>query len=325
MIGISNMGLLDEKPLQPAASTLAVLDSKTRCVPIFFEDERKLELTSTRPSDSDLQRSDGIGRIVLDGSERRARIIDVYQKSPVRIMFPKVPDGDIQEAVLVNTGGGIAGGDRLEYEVAAVQNASIAVSSQAAEKVYGALDEPARITTRLKVSEAAKLAWLPQETILFNTARICRNTEIDASFGAEVLAVEWIVLGRSAYGEQMVSGQITDSWRVKKDGRLIWADSFRCVDETYPHLHKKALLSRCKAIGTLVYFGRDLDDRLELIRDIAPSRECCSGATLVNGVMIVRFAAEAAFDLRLALQRVLQQFRQDSGPGPFRVPKMWSC
>jgi hypothetical protein len=40
-------------------------------------------------------------------------------------------------------------------------------------------------------------------------------------------------------------------------------------------------------------------------------------------VMIVRFAAEAAFELRLALQRVLQQFRQR--PGPFRVPKMWSC
>ena len=140
-----------------------------------------------------------------------------------------------------------------------------------------------------------------------------------------MLAVEWIVLGRSAYGEQVVNGQITDSWRVKKDGRLIWADSFRCVDETYPHLHKKALLSRCRAIATLVYFGGDLNGRVELIRDLAPSLECCCGATLVNGVMIVRFAAEAAFELRLALQRVLQQFRQDQGPGPFRVPKMWSC
>ena len=140
-----------------------------------------------------------------------------------------------------------------------------------------------------------------------------------------MFAVERIVLGRSAYGEQMVNGQITDSWRVKKDGRLIWADNFRCVDETYPHLHKKALLSRCRAIATLVYFGGDLNDRVESIRGIAPSLECCCGATLVSGVMIVRFGAEAAFALRLALHRVLQQFRLDLGPGPFGVPKMWSC
>jgi len=262
---------------------------------------------------------------VLRGSERGTQIVDVFQRSPVRVMFPRVTGGAVEEAVLINTGGGVAGGDRLECSITVLDKASITVTSQAAEKVYGALDEPARITTRLKISEAAKLAWLPQETILFNTARICRNTEIDVSSGAEVLAVEWIVLGRSAYGEQMVNGQITDSWRVKKDGRLIWADSFRCVDETYPHLHKKALLSRCRAIATLVYFGGDLNDRVEVIRDIAPSLECCCGATLVSGVMIVRFAAEAAFALRVALRRVLQQFRQDRGPGPFRVPKMWSC
>jgi urease accessory protein len=274
-------------------------------------------------SDRDLQRADGAGRIVLGSSERGTRIIDLFQKSPVRVMFPRVTGGTVEEAVLINTGGGVAGGDRFECCVTALEKASIAVTSQAAEKVYGALDEPARITTKLKVSEAAKLAWLPQETILFNTARICRNTEIEVSSGAEVLAVEWIVLGRSAYGEQMVNGQITDSWRVKKDGRLIWADSFRCVDETYPHLHKKALLSRCKAIGTLVYFGRDIDDRLTLIRDTAPSMECFFAASQVNGVMIVRFATKAAFELRLALQRVLQHFRQ--GPGPFRVPKMWKC
>jgi urease accessory protein len=293
--------------------------------PIVFGGRTTITGVLDNLSDKDLQRADGAGRVVLRGSEQGTQIVDVFQRSPVRVMFPRVTGGAVEEAVLINTGGGVAGGDRLECSIKALEKASITVTSQAAEKVYGALDEPARITTKLKVSEAAKLAWLPQETILFNSARICRNTEIEVCSGAEVLAVEWIVLGRSAHGEQMVNGQITDSWRVKKDGRLIWADTFRCVDETYPDLHKKALLSRCRAIATLVYFGGDLNDRVELIRDIAPSLECHCGATLFSGVMIVRFAAEAAFELRLALQRVLQQFRQDRGPGPFRVPKMWSC
>jgi urease accessory protein len=240
-------------------------------------------------------------------------------------MFPRACGGAIEEAVLINTAGGVAGGDRLEFGVTVLPNASIAVTSQAAEKVYRALSEPARITTKLKALEAAKLAWLPQETIVFNSGRLSRETEIELSSGAELLALEWLVLGRAAHGEDMVGGQITDSWRVKKDGRLIWADSFRLTDEMFPHLHRKALLSNYKAVGTLVYFGPYLDTRLEFLRDIAPSLGCHCAATSVGGLIIVRFATEVSSDLRRALRSFIQQFNRELGPGPFRVPKMWSC
>jgi urease accessory protein len=263
--------------------------------------------------------------MVLSGSEKGTRIMDVYQRSPIRIMFPRAAGGAIEEAVLINTAGGIAGGDRLESGVTALAHASIAVTSQAAEKVYRALNEPARVVTKLKACAAAKLAWLPQETIMFNRGRLSRKTEIELSSGAELLALEWLVLGRAAHGEEMVGGHITDSWRVSKDGRLIWADSFRVTDEMFPHLHRKALLSNCKAVGTLIYFGPHLDTRLEFLRDIAPSLECRCAATSVGGLIIARFAAEVSSDLRLALRSFLQQFSRELGPGPFRVPKMWSC
>jgi urease accessory protein len=277
------------------------------------------------PSDRDLQRAEGSGRIVLSGSEKGTRIVDVFQRSPIRIMFPRAYGGAIEEAVLVNTAGGIAGGDRLECGVTALANASIAVTSQAAEKVYRALSEPARITTKLKACEAAKLAWLPQETIVFNSGRLSRETEIELSSGAELLALEWLVLGRAAHGEEMVGGHITDSWRVKKDSRLIWADSFRVTDEMFPHLHRKALLSNYKAVGTLIYFGPCLDTRLEFLRDIASSLGCHCAVTSVGGLIIVRFATEVSSDLRHALRSFLEQFNRELGPGPFRVPKMWSC
>jgi urease accessory protein len=277
------------------------------------------------PSDRDLQRAEGCGRIVMSSWKNETRIVDIFQRSPIRVVFPIVDDGALKEAVLVNTAGGVAGGDRLAFDVRALANASIAVTSQAAEKVYRALNEPARIATRLKVCEAAKLAWLPQETIVFNWARLRRETEIDISSGAELLALEWLVLGRAAHGEEMAGGHIIDSWRVRKDGRLIWADSFRATDEMFPRLRRKALLSDYKALGTLIYFGPDLDIRLELLRDIASSLECKCAATSVGGLIIVRFAAKASFELRLALRSFLQQFSREFGPGPFRVPKMWSC
>jgi urease accessory protein len=277
------------------------------------------------PSDTDLQRADGAGRIVLIGSDNGTRVVDVFQQSPIRIMFPRSGDSPVEEAVLINTAGGIAGGDRLKCGVTALANASIAVTTQAAEKVYRALSEPARISTKLKACDAAKLAWLPQETIVFNWARVIRKTEIDLSSGAELLGLEWLVLGRAAHGEEMVGGHITESWRIKKDGRLIWADSFRVTDKMFPHVHRKALLSNYKAIGTLIYFGPSLDRRLEFLRVIAPSLECHCALTLVGGLIVVRFAANKSSVLKLALLSFLQRLSRELGPGPFRVPKMWSC
>jgi urease accessory protein len=283
------------------------------------------EAPAGNPSDKDLQRANGSGRIVLSDSDNGTRVVDVFQHSPIRIMFPRLGGSAVEEAVLINTAGGIAGGDRLECAVTALANASIAVTTQAAEKVYRALSEPARISTKLKAYDAARLAWLPQETIVFNWARVSRETEIELASAAELLALEWLVLGRAAHGEEMVGGQITDSWRVKKDGRLIWADSFRITDEMFSHLHRKALLSNCTAIATMIYFGPSLDKRLEFFRDIVSSLGCNCAATLVDGLIVLRFAANESLALKLALRSLLQRFSREFGPGPFRVPKMWSC
>jgi urease accessory protein len=283
------------------------------------------EVSKDRLSDRDLQRADGCGRIILSGSENGTRIEDLFERSPIRIMFPRTEHRAVEEAVLINTAGGIAGGDRLECSVAVLPGASIAVTSQAAEKVYRALYEPARVSTRLKAQESAKLAWLPQETIVFNWARLHRTTEIDLFSGAELLALEWLVLGRAAHGEVVVGGNITDSWRVTRDGRLIWADSFRITDEIFPHLNRKALLANGKTVATLIYFGPYLEKRLDFLREIIPSLECNCAATLVSGLIVVRFAAKESSDLKLALRSFLEQFGPELGSGPFRVPKMWSC
>ena len=174
--------------------------------------------------------------------DRGTEVVDVYQKFPTRIMLPTIGDGAVREAVVINAAGGIAGGDRLELEVTALDNALVAVTSQAAEKIYRALDQPARVVTRLKACDTAKLAWLPQETIIFNSARIHRQTEIDLCAGAELMALEWLVLGRAAHGEEVVRGDIsvTVGW-CRRDGRLVWADSFLVADETFAHLLKTSL------------------------------------------------------------------------------------
>jgi urease accessory protein len=274
-------------------------------------------------SDKDLQRAEGCCRMVFGGSEKGTRLMDLYQKSPIRVLFPGTTGSRLGEAVLVNTSGGIAGGDRLETSVTAIENASIAITTQAAEKVYRALKESAHILTTLKTRNAATLAWLPQETIVFNRTRLSRQTHVDIASGTELLALEWLVLGRAAYGETLSAATITDHWRFVKDGRLVWADSFRITDDVLSNICRKALLSDSTSIATLVYFGAESRVRLELVRDMASSLGCHCAVTFVGGLMVTRFAARASYDLRTALRRVLQHF--GLACGPFQVPKMWSC
>ena len=298
-------------------------------LPRFTQNDRPFGSQAERADlirDQDLQRANGCGRIVLGSSKNGARIVDLVQRAPTRFMFPRVGQGSVEEIVFVNTAGGVAGGDTLKSTVIALSDVAIAVTSQAAEKIYRALNEPARIVTTLKASKRAKLAWLPQETIVFDWGRLRRETEVDLSSGAELLALEWLVLGRLARGETVTGGNISESWRVKKDGRLIWADCFRVTDETIPHLRRKALLADYKAIGTLIYFGPEPHARLELLRDIARSLiNCNCAATAVGTLVVVRFAAIEPYDLKLAVRIFLEKFGELFGPGPFRVPKMWMC
>src|SRR5262245_12370404 len=164
-------------------------------------------------------------------------------------MFPEVGSDGINEAVLVNTSGGVAGGDRLQCEVEALAGSRITITSQAAEKIYRAIDEPARISTTITVCQTAKLAWCPLETIVFDRARVRREMRIVLSPGAELLALEWIVLGRVAHGEAVTGGSVVDSWRVEQNGRLVWADTLRITDDVFPHVLRRALLADFTAVA----------------------------------------------------------------------------
>jgi urease accessory protein len=286
---------------------------------------RSVCLADGSSRDIELERAAGAGRVVFAGGDDGTKIVDIYQKFPVALAFPKIDDARNREAVTINCSGGVAGGDRLQIEIVAQCGSSVAMTTQAAEKVYRALDRPAQITTRLEVHENAKLAWLPQETIVFDKARIKRRTEVFLCSGAEIAALEWLVLGRVESGEKVRSGYVMDSWRVSLDGRLVWADGFLLSDETFAHIHREALLSKWKAIGTLIYFGPGVARRLEVLREIAISLDCTCAATIVGAIIVVRVAAVASADLKQGLRRLLDQFGRELGPGPFRTPKMWSC
>src|SRR6201989_1138889 len=159
----------------------------------------------------------------VDGMTRRGV---VHESGSLRVRFPS-PEGEGLSAVFVNTAGGVAGGDRFDIEIAAHEGARLTLTTAAAEKVYRATGQPTELNISLTAAAGAHLAWLPQETLLFDRARIRRRIDSDLAEGASLLLCEIVVFGRAAMGETMQHGEFSDRWRVRRGGKLVFAETIR--------------------------------------------------------------------------------------------------
>jgi len=275
--------------------------------------------------DRDLQRVDGAARIAVHGADGRNAITDLFQRSPCKVLLPDIDGHPCREAVFLNTAGGIAGGDRLSFGLSARGDASFTGTTQASERIYRAIDAPGQIRMRIEAADNATLQWLPQETILFDGGRINRSTEIHVGGTARLIAMDWLLLGRAASGETVRHGAFRDDWRVYRDGRLIWADAFRLTGDIETLVHRPSLLAGHTAIATILYAASNAPANLDRVRAILASLSCKSGATIVNGLMICRFAAKAAAELRRAVTDFLRAFRDGLEGFTPALPRVWAC
>ena len=243
------------------------------------------------------------GRIALSvaaqsGVTRRRQ---VYEDGPLRVRFPNA-SGSALEAMIVNTAGGIAGGDRHDLDIGVGEGATLGVTTAAAEKVYRALGPGAEIAVKLAVGAGARLTWLPQETILFDRARLTRRIEVELAPDATLLMAEAVVFGRSAMGEAVAEGAFTDRWRVRRDGRLLFAETVRLDGAIARMLAEPAVAGGGVAIATVLAVPGDpaMADRLR-------GQTFCGevGVSAWNGLAVARLCAKDGEDLRRDLVAVI--------------------
>jgi urease accessory protein len=270
---------------------------------------RALTAPSATTGEPGLERARGrVGLAVAADATGRQSIADLHQSGCGRFLFPARASGrDPVEAVVVNTGGGLTGGDRFDIAVKLGVGASALVATQACEKIYRARDEAARLTTTLKVGEGAVLRWLPQETILFDRSSLRRSLTIDMAGNADVLAGEAVLLGRQAMGEVLHSAWFHDSWRIRRNGRLVFAEETR-VDRDWPKLRaSKALLGEgAAAMATIIHAAPGVERCLDSVRAIMESTDIDGGASAFDGLVVMRMVAPSGFALRETLVRLLE-------------------
>ena len=235
-----------------------------------------------------------------DGVTRRRHL---HESGSLRVRFPS-PEVEGLSAVFVNTAGGVAGGDRVDIEIAAGEGARLAVTAAAAEKIYRAAGPAAQVNIALKAAAGAHLAWLPQETILFDRARVSRRIDIDLADSASLLFCEIVVFGRAAMGERMLHGEFVDRWRLKRGGRLVFAENVRLDGDIGEKLARPAVAKGGVAVGTALIVPGD-EALLERLRALSGSFGGEVGISVWNGFAMARFCAQDASKLRADMMAVL--------------------
>jgi urease accessory protein len=248
----------------------------------------------------------------VEGVTRRRHL---HESGSLRVRFPS-PEAEGLSAVFVNTAGGVAGGDRFDIEIAIGEGSRLAVTTAAAEKVYRAAGPPSQLNIALKLAAGSHLGWLPQETILFDRAQVSRRIDIDLAQSASLLLCEIVVFGRAAMGERMLSGQFVDRWRMRRGGRLVFAETVRLDGDIGAKLRQPAIAKGGVAIGTALIVPGD-EALVERILALAESFGGEVGISCWNGFAMARFCAQDAARLRADMMAVLGRA---SGA---TLPRLW--
>lgn len=251
------------------------------------------------------------------GPQGRSVIRQLRQAGALKLIFPTVHRKDA-EAVIVNTAGGVTGGDRLVLQAEVDPQAELTITTQAAERIYRAQPgEVGRIGTTLTVADGARLNWMPQETILFDHAALQRHLRIDLAGSAEVLMVEPLVFGRAAMGEVIHAVHFRDHVRLTREGKPLYTDGIRFDGDLDAHLARPAIAAGAGAMATVVLVSAQAQVPLPAVRAILPAT---GGASLLApDVLVIRLLAVDGFELRRALIPILLELNAGKLPLSWRL------
>ncbi|MEM1366139.1 MAG: urease accessory protein UreD [Pseudomonadota bacterium] len=246
----------------------------------------------------------------------------LVQEGCGKARLPRIGNRACDQAVLINTSGGITGGDALDWRVDVGVGAAFTMTTQACEKVYGAKaeDEPATVTTHLTVAEGAALNWLPQETILYDRAKLSRSVTAHLNGSARLLMVEPVVFGRRAMGKDMITGSFTDRWRIHRDGKLVHAEGFAVAGDVGGQLAAPFATGENTAMATIALFAPDADAQIEALQNLFRQKPgAMAAATAWNDKLIARLVAEDSYLMRRTLMPAIALLTNGVG-----VPKVWA-
>lgn len=245
------------------------------------------------------------------------RLRDLRQSGSLRLVFPQTYRQDA-EAILVNTAGGITGGDHFSLNIKVQTGATLSITTQAAERAYRAQSgEIARVTTDVSIQDGASLNWLPQELILFERCALQRRLNVDLTPHARLLMVESVVFGRAAMREVLRDVMFQDRIKITRDGRPLYTDGMDLHGDATAHLARRAVASGAGAMASVVMVDPDAQSHLKAVRALLP--QTAGASMLADDVLVIRQLATDSFELRRTLIPILEHLSNNTLPNSWRL------
>jgi urease accessory protein len=270
----------------------------------------------------------GSAEIGFGHREGLTRLTHLYQRDPLRVLFPTPAAGDPVLAVVVTTSGGLVAGDTLDISVSLAPGAVAHVTASAAEKIYRSTGRTTHIAQSLSIGRDAALEFLPPETILFDGARLRRETSIELVTGSAFLGGDIVVFGRRARGERFTNGFLREVWEVRRDGELVWGDALHLEEDIARIIDHPACFDGAAAFATMILSPPGQDprsflDRARAIQSAVAAGPLRAGVTATAGLVIARWLAADAALLRRAYADLACHLRQAAMGLPPRLPRLW--
>lgn len=233
------------------------------------------------------------------------RLADLAQAGSAKVMLPRV-SGPVPEVVFLNTSGGLTGGDVLDLSLDLGPGVRLSAATQTAERAYASNQGAAQVRVTAKVGAGGRLDWLPQETILFEASHLTRRTVIDLDMGASCLTSEMLVLGRTAMSEVVHAAHLTDHRMIRRQGRPVWAETFRIAPDILSRRHSPALLDGANALGVVALVAQGAEDAAAPLLNLPAVPGARLAASGWDGRCLVRVLAPDGLTLRKQMAQIIK-------------------
>ena len=250
-------------------------------------------------------------------------------EGPLRVLQRLYPEGPgICHHVLVHPPGGIVGGDVLELAATLEAGTHALITTPGATRFYRSSGAAAAQHARLRVSEGARLEWLPLESLAYSGCIAENRVQLDLANGAEAIGWDVLALGLPAADEAFKAGSFTQ--HLELPGR--WIERGRIAADDARLLDSPLGLAGLRVMATLWFASGSTmpDARREAFLEAA--RECASRSLLAarcgatspfEGVIVMRALAERVEPAMALLHQVRGAWRHLAwglAPNP---PRVW--
>lgn len=267
-------------------------------------------------------------RLALGFQRREAATILVRREhvGPLRVQKALYPEGEaVCHVIVLHPPSGIAGGDELTIDVSVGAGAHALLTTPGAGKWYRSAGAWARQRLNFAVAADAALEWLPQESIVFDTARVAMHSRIELDPAARFIGMEILCLGRRASGEGFAHGALQLDTRVQRGGQPVWLERGR-LDGNSGLLESPAGLSGFSVSGTLLAAAPHIEPALLSACRAIPLLEkgAQSGITLLPNLLLARYLGHSSEAARHWFFALWQTLRPALIGRDAQTPRIWN-